>query len=612
MLRKIVVAAALAGALIVPAAAHAAAHWTPYSRPAQFSTTTDKDVPITMSDGVKLYADVIRPAKAGRYPVMLEQTPYNKNVVDGSTSFGDNTYFAQRGYVVVIEDVRGTGSSQGQWQSFDDREQRDGFETVQWVASQPWSDGKVGLFGPSYMGLNQLLTAAQHPKGLKAIFPVVPMADSYRDITYSGGQLNTAFIPFWLGLVTGTSLVPPTYAADGDPNDLVNAISELTQHATGVGNFQLNAVLNGVTGGDLSYDGNYWKMRSPLEVVDKVKVPAFVVGGLHDLFQRGEPLNYERLKRHVNTRLLMGPWTHVDGSTGAGLPGNGVPESLSQIELRWFDHYLKGMKTKLGSIPKVTQWAWGDNRFETQRDWPDPRLKPTRQYLRTDKALSPKKPTTNEAPDQFVQNPVAGICTESTTQWTAGLGGQIPCTDDNRTNEATSGGASFTTQPLKKALRIDGPILANLWLSTSARDAVATVRVTDVAPDGTSTDLTDGWLAASFRKNDPKHSRYVNGQLLQPWHPFTKDSVLPVPAGEPMDVPIEVFPTNAVIAKGHSLRIDVEGGDFPHAMPPAPMEANELGGTVQILHDPKHPSYVALPTLGKKAHKLHLPNLTRG
>jgi uncharacterized protein len=611
MLRKIAVVAAFVCALVTPTAAHAAG-WTKYDRRPQFATVTDRDVPITMSDGVKLYADVIRPNIAGRYPVLLEQTPYNKNVVDGSTSFGDNTYFAQRGYVVVIVDVRGTGSSEGQWQSFDDREQRDGFETVQWAAAQPWSDGKVGLFGPSYMGLNQLLTAAQHPQGLKAIFPVVPMADGYRDITYSGGQLNTAFIPFWLGLVTGTSLVPPEYAADGNPNDLAQAITELAGHATGVGGFQLSAVANGVTGGDLSYDGPYWKTRSPIEVLDRVKVPAFVVGGLHDLFQRGEPLVYERLKKHVNTRLLMGPWTHVDGSTGAGLPGNGVPESLSQIELRWFDHYLKGMKTKLGSIPKVTQWAWGDEHFETQPNWPDPRLAPRRRYLRAGKALSPQRPTSDEPSDQFVQNPVAGVCTESTTQWTAGLGGQIPCTDDNSLDESTSGGASYTTPPLKKSLRIDGPILANLWLSTSARDAVATVRVTDVAPDGTSTDLTDGWLAASFRKLDKSRSRYVRGQLLQPWHPFTQDSVLPVPAGEPMRLPVEVFPTNAVIAKGHSLRVDVEGGDFPHAMPPLPMEANELGGVVQVLHDKQHPSYLALPTLGSKRHKLRVPDLTRG
>ncbi len=376
--------------------------------------------------------------------------------------------------------------------------------------------------------------------------------------------------------------------------------------------FQLSTLVSGITGGDEAYDGPFWKTRSPIEVVDKVNVPTFVVGGLHDLFQRGEPLIYERLKKRVNTRLLVGPWTHVDASVGQGLPGNGVPESLSQLELRWFDHYLMGMDTQIGSIPKVTQWTWGDSRFETQADWPDPRLAPTREYLRSGKTLSASPPATAEAPDQFVQNPVTGVCTQSTSQWTAGLAGQIPCTTDDRLDEATSGGASFTTPPLASDLRFDGPLMADLWVSTTARDAVATVRVTDIAPDGTSTELTDGWLAASFRKLDPTRSRYVNGQLLQPWHPFTRDSVLPVPSGQPLEMQVEIFPTNAVIAKGHSLRVDVEGGDFPHATPPAPLLANELGGVVKVLHDPQHPSYVALPTLGSVSGNLPVPNLTRG
>jgi putative CocE/NonD family hydrolase len=399
---------------------------------------------------------------------------------------------------------------------------------------------------------------------------------------------------------------------DGSTNDFVQATTVLASHASGIAGFQASSLLSGATGGDLAYDGPYWKTRSPIEVVDQVKVPTFIVGGLHDLFQRGEPLLYERLKSRVPTHLVMGPWTHVDGSTGAGLPGNGIPESLSQIELRWFDNYLKGMNTDVGSIPKVTQSAWGDQRFETQADWPDPHLAPTREYLRAGRALSPQAPPSNEAPDQFLQNPVAGVCTESTTQWTAGLGGQIPCTTDNRLDEATSGGASYTTAPMQSDFRIDGPIMADLWLATTARDAVSTGRVTDVAPDGTSTDLTDGWLAASFRALDPTRSRYVDGQLMQPWHPFTQASVLPVTAGKPMELQVEVFPTNAVIPKGHSLRIDVEGGDFPHAMPPLPMSLNELGGVVQVLHDPAHPSYVALPTLGTSTQQFAVPNLRRG
>jgi len=532
--------------------------------------------------------------------VIITQTPYNKESALGAA----NMYLVERGYVHVVVDVRGTGSSQGSWDSFGPNEQRDGAEVVEWSRHQPWSDGDVGLWGASYMAITQLTTAARRPPGLKAIFPIVPMADSYRDITFSGGQINTSFIPLWLGLVTGTSLVPPAYALDGNPQDLVRGVTTLAQHATNVGSFQLNTVANSIAGGDIAYDGPYWKTRSPLELVDHIDVPAFITGGLHDLFQRGEPMIYERLRHRVTARLLMGPWTHIGGSTGAGLPADGVP-SLDQIALRWFDHYLKGLDTHVDAIPKVTQYTYGDEKFEPQPGWPDGHLAPTRRYLRAGGALSADAPAAAEAPESFPQHPLAGVCTQSTSQWTAGATEQIPCTTDDRLNEPT--GATYTTAPLAQDLRLTGPVLASLWLSTTARDAVVSVRVTDVAPDGASKELSGGWLTASFRAVDPSRSRYVHGRLLQPWHPFTRASLLPVTAGEPMELPVEVFPLNAVIKKDHALRVAVGPSDFPHAMSPLPQQLDQLGGVVSVLHDSQHPSYVALPTLGacKAAAKRH-------
>jgi putative CocE/NonD family hydrolase len=445
------------------------------------------------------------------------------------------------------------------------------------------------------MAITQITAAAQRPKALKAMFTIVPMADSYRDITMSGGQVNTAFIPLWLGLVTGGGLVPPTYATSGSPQDLVTSLTTLLQHATGIAGFQASTVLGSTTGGDNAYDGPFWKTRSPLELVDRIKVPDFVVGGLHDIFQRGEPMVYERLKRRVDTRLLIGPWTHLSGSQGDGLPRDGVP-SLEQIELRWFDHYLKGIDTKVRSIPQVTQYVYGEEKYVTAGDWPNRRLDPSKLYLREGNALSPDKPKSAEAAESFLQQPVSGICSQSTSQWTAGATEQLPCTTDDRLNEA--GEVTYTTAPLERDLRIDGPLLADLWVSTTARDAVTSVKVTDVAPDGASKELTGGWLAASFRKVDRTKSRIVRGHLLQPWHPFTRDSVEPVEAGKPMRLAVEVFPTSAVIKKGHRLRVAVGPGDFPHQVPPAPQLAAALGGVVQILHDAEHPSALTLPTIG--------------
>jgi predicted acyl esterase len=151
--------------------------------------------------------------------------------------------------------------------------------------------------------------------------------------------------------------------------------------------------------------------------------------------------------------------------------------------------------------------------------------------------------------------------------------------------------------------------------ATTTSDAVVAVRVSDVAPDATETELTAGWLAGSFRKVDRSRSRYVRGHLLQPWHPFTEDSVKPVAPGKPTRLPVEIFPTSAAIAKGHRLKITIDPGDFPHQVPPLPQFAGSLDGQVQILTDPDHPSYVELPTLGRcrqGCRPLPVPNLLRG
>jgi predicted acyl esterase len=612
-LRVMVAVAGVAGVGLAAGPAGAAdgdgGTWSSYTRPAQYATVTDKDVPITMPDGMVLRANVTRPDAPGRFPVLVTQTPYGKDGAVVLALAGATDALVQRGYVQVTVDVRGTGTSAGSWDSFGPSEQHDGYDIVEWAAGQPWSDGGVGLDGPSYMGLNQLYTAALRPPHLKAIFPVVPMADGYRDITFSGGDVNVAFIPLWLGLVTGGGLVGT------DPLTLL-------QHVGGALSFTAPTLVGSTTGGATAYDGPFWKTRSPIEVLDRIQVPAFVVGGLHDLFQRGEPLVYERLKARVPSRLLMGPWTHVNGSQGAGLPRDGVP-SLTDLQLRWFDRYLKGIDTRIGAIPKVTQYVYGDERYETQADWPDPKLDPRRWYLRGGGVVARDAPGAGEAPQSFVQHPVAGVCTMSTGQWTAGLGEQLPCFTDDRPN-ALSGGASYESAPLASDLRLSGPIGARLWVTTTASDAAVTVRVDDVAPDGTSSGITTGWQTAAFRATDASRTRTVRGHVLQPWHPYTQASVLPVAAGTPTALDVEVFPASWVLKAGHRLKIVVDPADFPHALPPLPALLARLGGQVSVLTDPEHPSAVELPEVGATCAagpdpaaaggcaSLPVPDLTRG
>src|SRR5436305_1249323 len=310
-----------AGAASAAARRVSRASWRP-PKPIASAVVKTTNVPVRMSDGAVLYVDVVQPADSsgkalpGRYPVLLTQTPYNKN---GALSF-ENDYLVEHGFVQVIADVRGTGSSEGAWDSFGAREQEDGYDLAEWTRTQRWSNGSIGLHGTSYGAINQFLTAERQPAGVKAAFPIVPMSDAYRDVTFGGGDTNTSFIPSWLGLVTALGLLPPTYT----PNDPAEAAKVLVQHSGGALSFQAAQVLDSTTGGNAAFDGPFYRVRSPIERISKVRIPTFVVGGRFDLFQRGEPLLYQALRRNgAPTRLLMGPWPHI--TPGQGLPAPGTP-----------------------------------------------------------------------------------------------------------------------------------------------------------------------------------------------------------------------------------------------------------------------------------------------
>ena len=585
-----------------PAATAAAGHWAP--RPATYGTVTEQDVKVTMSDGTVLRADVIRPATPagqpapGRFPVVVTQTPYNKA---NSAITAPDTYLVQRGYVQVIADVRGTGGSQGTWDSFGTREQQDGKEVVEWAASsqRPWSDGRVATWGASYMAINQLFTAALHPRGLKAAFPIVPAADVYRDVVASGGQVDAGFIPLWLGLVTATGVLPPTSTL-ADP---VMAAGVLAAHLGGAGAFQLPTLLSSMTGDELAYDGPFYRQRSPITVLDKVDVPTFVVGGWHDIFQRGEPLVYERLhQRGVPTRLLMGPWTHVEAATGSqpDLPAPGVP-SLDAAALRWFDHYVRGVPDAgLDSdVAPVTYWQLGSGGWATAPSW-----MPSTVHARTlQLSGSGSGPATGAHPGRLTTgtgsgaaDPVApvvvsGLCSRSSSQWTGGIVPTTPCATDHRVDDAT--GAAYDLK-LAAPLRLYGPVALRAFVSTTARDGLVAARLEDVAPDGTVTQLTAGWQVLSLRALDQARSRVVDGRVLQPYHPFTKASVRPVAPGQVYETDVELFPTGAVLPAGHTLRVALHAFDTPHLVAPLP-QLMHSAGVLSIHHDAAHPSQLILP-----------------
>jgi predicted acyl esterase len=553
-----------------------------YERPAVATgSTTLTDQAVEMSDGVWIRLDITLPtgAPTTRFPTALTITGYGKSSpLIGALGGGPSADLVAHGYAVVTMDDRGTGNSGGQWDSWGPRTQQDYAEVLEWITHQPWSDGRIGLTGGSYMGITSLYAAAQGNPAVKAVFATVPMADSYRDIVFGGGQPNLAFIPMWMGLVTGLGYVSAT-----SPGVALD-------HTLGLAEFQVPTLGSAVLGGDAAYDGPFWRQRSPIEVVDRITAPTFIVGGLDDIFQRGEPLLYERLAKHTDARLLIGPWTHV--TAGTGLPRDGVA-SPAQLLLQWFDHYVLGLDAGTECIPPVTQFVRGHEQYESVASWPAPGLRAERWFLRGAGGLATGAPAAAESPQQFVSTLPTGICSRSTAQWLLFVFEGTPCQSDNRLGEV--GGVTYTSAPFDEPTEINGPIEADLWVTTDRTEASVSVAVSDVAPDGTSRGLTNGLLLASHRATDPARARLLDGQSIQPWHPFTRDAVLKVTPGEPMLLPIEVFPTSAVLRPGHRLRITVAPYDVPHALPPVDPGLETLGATVRILTDPQHPSSVVFP-----------------
>ena len=246
------------------------------------------------------------------------------------------------------------------------------------------------------------------------------------------------------------------------------------------------------------------------------------------------------------------------------------------------------------AIPKVTQYTLGDGQYETQH-----------RLARSEPRAVAHVSTRGRLPRHGPSDPAGGARRASSRTRSPACArsrrasGRPGCSRRCRARRTTAStrtnGATYTTPPLTQDLRLSGPLFADLWVTTTARGR-RRQRPGDGRRSGRDLDRADrGWLAGSFRAVDPTRSRYVGGQLLQPWHPFTKDSTLVVSPGVPIELPVEIFPTNAVIKAGHSLRIAVGPNDFPHAVPPALQLASSLGGVVQVLHDPQHPSYVALP-----------------
>jgi uncharacterized protein len=571
------------------------------------ATVSMCNVPITMSDGVVIRANIFLPSASGRYPTVLTATGYNKDAANPTGGdceasqgiAGDEPGLTEKGFAVMVFDDRGTGASGGKWESWGQRTQEDYKEILTWIQAQSWSNGSVATTGASYMGITSLLMAEADasrvaeglPRAVKAVYAEIPMDDAYRDVTFQGGTLNASFIPLWLGLVSGLSALPPSSTSE-NPQE---AASIYLEHLLSNIEFSGEKVVGASTGGEAAYDGPFYTLRSPGTRASEIDVPVVIEGGWWDLFQRGEPLLWEQLKNSPDRVLFMSPHYHIT---------SGPEMEDPKFKEQWFEHWLQGAKNGVQKAPKVNLYPINGTKWEHFKRFPLPKTDYQRLYLSgeasgsnpislNDGSLLSKPPAT-ESGDLAPLLPASSPCSRETAQWTAGAGAIPGCETTNNTYEASS--LTYTTPPMSGETEITGLITADLWAELSTTDATLIAVLSEVEPSGKSDQITAGFLLASQRAVDPQLSTYGPRHLMiRPWHPFTKESQQAVTPNQPTEYKIEIYPTSAIVKAGNRLRLTIGTANSFSDLTPLPDLGQEIGGTITVLHGGAYDSNVLLP-----------------
>jgi putative CocE/NonD family hydrolase len=266
-----------------------------------------------------------------------------------------------------------------------------------------------------------------------------------------------------------------------------------------------------------------------------------------------------------------------------------------KLKEKWFEHWLKGTPNGVERAPAVSFFPIGGTKWEHPSAWPPRNVSYRPYYLDGDAALTTDKPARGGA-DNATMLPVSSPCSRLTTQWTAGAAAG-PCETDNRTFEAT--GLTYTTPPLKRDTQLTGPIVADVWAQLTTKDATLVGVLSDVTPDGASTQISAGFLLASQRKLDRERSWYGPGKvLIRPFHPFTRKSQKPVVPNRPTRYRIEIYPTDAIFRAGDRIRFTLNTANTPSTSAPVPQQLDATGGTIRVLRGKAYPSHVRLPVTG--------------
>jgi len=554
-----------------------------------FEVDVRTEVKIPMRDGVELSANIFLPKAKGKFPVILIRSPYGK----GNEKNGDGLFYAGCGYVLVSQDCRGKGSSQGQWEPFAN-ERNDGRDTQKWLLEQPWCNGSVGTAGGSYVGFTQWISAPNAGDHLKAMFPVVPLVDTYGDGVYIDGTLNLALMMGWGSMVAlrpGEQLAMYTWREQ----DWTMAFRTLPLNKwdRALGR-KVQYLRDWVAH---PHFDEYWADRGVRNQWQDITVPICAVGGWYDIFSRSvfEHINAVRAKsRSQDVRkhqhLVIGPWAHgisQDGKVGDLNFGKESVINLREMQTEWFDCWLKSAKTGAETWPAFRIFVMGRNQWRDEPQWPLERTEYTPYYFHSEGAantaggdgkLATAKPD-EEPADEFVYDPNDPVPTAGGCNLVGCPAGPRDQSQVEKRNDVLV----FTSEALKTELEVTGPVKVILYAASTAKDTDFTAKLLDVHPDGRPFNLCDGIARASYRDSKSAAS------LIRPDKVYRYE--------------IDLWVTSNAFLPGHKIRVEISSSNFPrfdrnlNTGEPFGTGTEFIKATQTIYHDKERPSQVLLPVI---------------
>ncbi len=567
------------------------------------SITVDFDVAARMRDGTILRANIFRPSGERRWPVLLTRLPYGKDFASGYSVL-DPVQVARNGYVVIVQDTRGTNASDGDWRPFR-AEADDGVDTIAWAASLPFADGQVGMYGASYFGFTQWAAAIQQPSALKTAAPAFTWADPFNGLFFRSGALELGLMANWhlsmgLGVLVrrympDLAALAPALAAWATELD---ALAETGYASLPLADFaplrrqEVAPAFFETASSSMDPTNNLSASVTIQGKHDQVQLPTLNVGGWYDIFLGDTIATFQRMNANGQpAKLLIGPWSHARQENPVGERNFGfaaqaglinLQMDLGSVQVRWFDHWLKGIDTGMLAEPPIKLFVMGANIWRDEQEWPLARAVTTRMYLHGDGELSGEPPGA-EAPDRYAYDPAdpvptRGGATLMTPEYPAGP-------FDQRVVEARPDVLVYVTALLERDIEVTGPITVQLWAASSAPDTDFVARLTDIFPDGQVINLTDGIVRARYRHfaqgDDPS--------LIQPGKAYAYE--------------IDLWATSNVFKMGHRIGLQITSSNFPrwdrnpNTGHPFGADAEVQVAHQEILHDADHPSHLVLPII---------------